>query len=93
MRGRRSTHAWSLCVEEHFYLTLPVVIYLLRKKRGCGRRARWLRDCGWRIGAAVGVVEAFGGSGGGGDRGTFLFVYIKDIYYPTYACWMDCWRE
>ena len=26
------SHAWSLCVEEHFYLLLPVIVFLLMRK-------------------------------------------------------------
>jgi peptidoglycan/LPS O-acetylase OafA/YrhL len=83
------THAWSLCVEEHFYLTLPVLALLLS-------RLRWR---GWTLLIAGGLL-----CGGMILRGVlwmplaeaaatdpdFSFVpeYLKAIYYPTY-CRLD----
>ncbi|WP_226929417.1 acyltransferase family protein [Janthinobacterium aquaticum] len=34
---RAFSHAWSLCVEEHFYLLLPLVVWLLARRPGIGK--------------------------------------------------------
>jgi peptidoglycan/LPS O-acetylase OafA/YrhL len=33
LRANTFSHAWSLCVEEHFYLALPLLLYILFAKR------------------------------------------------------------
>lgn len=86
-QGHAYSHAWSLCVEEHFYMLLPLVVWLL------GGRSR---------AALVGAV-AVGVIGGGmllrawlwhaqivthieaGDAGVAMRNYVGMIYMPTYA--------
>lgn len=79
------SHAWSLCVEEHFYLLFPLlVIWMMR--RPSARKT---------IGVIVALVLA-----GMAVRGWFLFhtlkplgayneqlgsIYLERIYYPTYS--------
>jgi len=73
------SHAWSLCVEEHFYLVFPLLAWWLARRRSaatfvaisaavlvCGVALRsfvWLHD------AALDPTRAW---------------YIEDIYYPTW---------
>ncbi|SEG02760.1 Peptidoglycan/LPS O-acetylase OafA/YrhL, contains acyltransferase and SGNH-hydrolase domains [Bryocella elongata] len=38
-RRRAFSHAWSLCVEEHFYLVLPVLVALLMRKPSARKTA------------------------------------------------------
>ncbi len=40
------SHAWSLCVEEHFYLLLPVILMVLQAVRKW-RHAAWLLPALW----------------------------------------------
>jgi len=83
------SHVWSLCVEEHFYLVLPLlVIWLMRTPS--------LRKTAIVIGAVVLFGICFRGyelfpliapSGWSGravsdDFGTFYYRYL---YYPTYS--------
>jgi peptidoglycan/LPS O-acetylase OafA/YrhL len=85
--GRAFSQAWSLCVEEHFYLVLPLLVLLLHRRISMG----WtlliagaiviggmiLRYMIWesQVGA---LVEA--------DKLRDAFaVYLRDIYYPTYT--------
>jgi peptidoglycan/LPS O-acetylase OafA/YrhL len=75
------SHAWSLCVEEHFYLLLPALVAL------CARRA----NASWVAALFAGVV-----CGGVVLRAT-LWWYVHDggarviaghidaIYHPTWA--------
>lgn len=84
------TQAWSLCVEEHFYLVLPLIVLLLT-------RLRWR---GWTVLMACGVL--FGGMIlraalwhtamdeplATGARDSLAPLYLKAIYYPTY-CRLD----
>jgi len=74
------SHAWSLCVEEHFYLLFPALAWAL---------ARW--PSARRVAALVALL-AIGGvllraaiwwhfAGAGIERNWF----VEEIYYPTYA--------
>lgn len=80
---RTFSHAWSLCVEEHFYLVLPVLILMFR-----GLRQKWLP-----IVFALAIV--IGGMAlryvlyrqlPAGEVSAFQF--LKTIYYPSY-CRLD----
>lgn len=74
------SHAWSLCVEEHFYLLFPLVALVLSR---------------WRSGRAVAVLAAlvvFGGialrSGVWWHDTTATLSrnwYIEDLYFPTWV--------
>lgn len=85
--GRAFTQAWSLCVEEHFYLVLPLLVLLLRRRLGMGRAlllagatvigGMLLRYAIWESQVAVLVDE-------GRLRDAFA-VYLRDVYYPTYT--------
>ncbi|WP_263490807.1 acyltransferase family protein [Rhizobium sp. 3T7] len=85
--GRAFTQAWSLCVEEHFYLVLPLLVLLLHRRIGMG----WtlliaaamviagmiLRYTIWESQVGV-LVDA------NKLRDAFA-VYLRDVYYPTYT--------
>jgi peptidoglycan/LPS O-acetylase OafA/YrhL len=83
------SHVWSLCVEEHFYLVLPLlVIWLMRRPS--------LRKTAFVIGAVVlfgicfrgyklfPLIAPLGWSGRvvPDDFGSFYYRYL---YYPTYS--------
>jgi peptidoglycan/LPS O-acetylase OafA/YrhL len=77
------SHAWSLCVEEHFYLLLPILLYFIFSRKITHRAFYFF------IGVAVlGVLvryfiwEAFVAPAYGRTR---IGVAIKHIYYPTYT--------
>ncbi len=77
------SHAWSLCVEEHFYLVLPMILYIIFKKKLTGKTVFFLtavvimgfiiRYYNWEFF----VKPAFGRQK--------LFSALKYIYYPTYT--------
>jgi peptidoglycan/LPS O-acetylase OafA/YrhL len=82
------SHAWSLCVEEHFYLILPLLLL------GISWSAKTVRLvalaiilCGMILRFAIweNVVEAQINAGNYRDLG---FFYLESIYYPTY-CRLD----
>lgn len=73
------SHAWSLCVEEHFYLVFPLLAAWLARKRSST----------WFVGTCVAVVVA------GIALRTAVWLhdaqlapprnwFIEDIYYPTW---------
>jgi peptidoglycan/LPS O-acetylase OafA/YrhL len=72
---RRSfSHAWSLCVEEHFYLALPLLIALLMRRPSARKTA-----------AVLAFVVLFGIV-----LRAFLITHYPDevwtgIYYPSYT--------
>jgi peptidoglycan/LPS O-acetylase OafA/YrhL len=84
------TQAWSLCVEEHFYLLLPLLVLIMS-------RVRWR---GWVFLLIGGVL--FGGlllrallwfpvaatAAAQGANHQFAPSYMEAIYYPTY-CRLD----
>ncbi|MEQ1954309.1 acyltransferase [Mesorhizobium sp. CN2-181] len=85
--GRAFTQAWSLCVEEHFYLVLPLLILLLHRRIGVHSTlliagviaiaGMILRYTLWesQVGTLVDVGKL---------RDAFA-VYLRDVYYPTYT--------
>jgi peptidoglycan/LPS O-acetylase OafA/YrhL len=82
------THAWSLCVEEHFYLMLPALAILLGRLRwrGWTLLVAGVLLCGGMILRAV-LWIPLGEAAAAGDI-AFTPEYLKAIYYPTY-CRLD----
>lgn len=88
---RAYSHAWSLCVEEHFYLLFPLVAWLLaRRGRMPGVLATsagaallfgagmLLRDWEWRHAIAPHLAP-------GGDIARAIDGYVGSIYSPTWT--------
>ena len=83
------SHAWSLCVEEHFYLLLPFAVLLL------SRRASIQKTTAVVIGILVGgvVLRAWFvlhvlsplAPLHGERSGPFIISYMEHIYYPTWS--------
>ncbi|MCF1469857.1 acyltransferase [Agrobacterium vitis] len=85
--GNAFSQAWTLAVEEQFYLVLPLLVLLLYKRIGTG----WvlalsglltlagivLRYAIWDIQVGTLVAE-------GQFRPAFA-TYLRDVYYPTYT--------
>jgi peptidoglycan/LPS O-acetylase OafA/YrhL len=87
---RAYSHAWSLCVEEHFYLLFPLVAWLLaRRGRMPGVLATsagaallfgagmLLRDWEWRHAIAPHLVS--------GEAARAVDGYVGRIYSPTWT--------
>lgn len=82
--------AWSLCVEEHFYLVLPVLVLLLMKQPSV-RKTLALLAAVALAGIAIRtyvlfhvlrplVLQALDNS-----DGSLGLAYLERIYYPTYT--------
>ncbi len=84
-RNQAFSHAWSLCVEEHFYLVLPLLTMLMMR-----RPAAWkvyallafvsLAGVGMRAYVLVHVLRPLGP-----DNDRFGTTFIETMYYPTYV--------
>lgn len=85
--ARAYSHAWSLCVEEHFYLLLPPVVVLLARRPGMTRvlalagallaGGMLLRAIAWQQAVAPHL-------GTGGDAAQAALGYVEHIYDPTW---------
>ncbi|NKB56668.1 MAG: acyltransferase family protein [Alphaproteobacteria bacterium] len=77
------SHAWSLCVEEHFYLIFPVALYFLYAKK-LQRQGIYVLLALIALGIVIRYVnwseyvDAFAGR-------RRLGAALKYIYYPTYT--------
>ena len=84
--GNAFSQAWTLAVEEQFYLVLPLLVLLLYKRIGTGCMLSLaglltlagivLRYAIWDIQVGTLVAE-------GQFRPAFA-TYLRDVYYPTY---------
>jgi peptidoglycan/LPS O-acetylase OafA/YrhL len=79
------SHVWSLCVEEHFYLVLPLLIFLLMRQPSFGKALSVILGilC---FGIAIRTyiylhqVQVFPR-----DDYDFALAYAEKIYYPTHT--------
>jgi len=79
------SHVWSLCVEEHFYLLLPVIVLMLARKPALWKTVSVLAFL-VVLGLGTRSYEYFHvllPMGRGAER--FATDYIERIYYPTYT--------
>ncbi len=83
LRANTFSHAWSLCVEEHFYLALPLILYLLFTK-GLQRRGGYilLALIGLGILIRYGIWSELVEPLFGRRR---LGAAFQHLYYPTYT--------
>ncbi|MEH6437367.1 acyltransferase family protein [Massilia sp. DD77] len=87
-RNRAFSHAWSLCVEEHFYLLLPLAVVVLARRPSLRKSALCalalllagiaLRAWAWRT-----QVAPYLHVGEGEDW--FFLRYVEHVYNPTWA--------
>lgn len=81
-RGRAFSHVWSLCVEEHFYLFLPLLLLIFMRKPSVWKASILLPlivlgGIGLRAWLLYRVVLASGDQAG--------IMMMRYIYYPTYS--------
>jgi peptidoglycan/LPS O-acetylase OafA/YrhL len=87
-RNRAFSHAWSLCVEEHFYLLLPLAVMALSRRPGLHKSALFVlalllggiaaRAWAWHTQVAPWLHVNAG-------EDWFLLRYIEHVYNPTWA--------
>lgn len=77
------SHAWSLCIEEQFYLLLPLIItsFLYFK---AGKKAAWLIGALFIGGFLLRFISWHNMVEPLIDKDGFGFTWYKWIYYPTY---------
>lgn len=79
------SHVWSLCVEEHFYLLLPVIVLVLSRRAEAWKTVALLTFF-VALGLAIRSYEYFHVLlPMGRDSDSFDVAYIERIYYPTYT--------
>jgi peptidoglycan/LPS O-acetylase OafA/YrhL len=83
-KNQAFSHVWSLCVEEHFYLLLPMIVLVMARRATVWKTVAVL---GFFVAVGLGVrsYEYFHvllPMGRGSEY--FSTRYIERIYYPTY---------
>jgi peptidoglycan/LPS O-acetylase OafA/YrhL len=79
------SHVWSLCVEEHFYLLLPLIVLVLMRKPSL-RKAAALFAGIFLFGVAIRsffLLHTLEPADRAGD--SWGMQYMAHIYYPTYS--------
>ena len=85
---RAFSHAWSLCVEEHFYLVFPLAAWWLSRRPSV---ARFVAVCvaivafGMALRGWIWIHEMAPVRGVEGVARSFGQRFIEDIYYPTWT--------
>lgn len=85
--GNALSQAWTLAVEEQFYLVLPLLVLLLYRRIGTGRAlalAGLLALAGGMLRYAIWDVQVGALVAEGQFRPAFA-TYLRDVYYPTYT--------
>jgi peptidoglycan/LPS O-acetylase OafA/YrhL len=85
-RGGAFSHAWSLCVEEHFYLLLPLLVIALARPRTRGLTIPVMAGvfvAGFlaRLGS---WIHFMGPLTREAPHGEWAVTFFKRIYYPSY---------
>jgi len=78
------SHAWSLCIEEQFYLVLPLVSLALLAIRA-GRRAFWLLPLIFALGFITRALVHLNRLTPLNDEVSAGFAWYEWIYYPTWS--------
>jgi peptidoglycan/LPS O-acetylase OafA/YrhL len=78
--GAAFSHAWSLCVEEHFYLLFPPLAWWLLRRPAAWKFAAL---CGVLVVAGIGLRTATWLHDTAVDPGFARNWFVEDIYYPT----------
>ncbi len=79
------SHVWSLCVEEHFYLLLPLLVFILSRNPSLGKTTIvllivLLSGIALRYWFLIHTLRPVAS-----QHLPFVIAYIKRIYYPTYS--------
>ncbi|MDI4632839.1 acyltransferase [Pelomonas sp. V22] len=74
------SHAWSLCVEEHFYLVFPLLAWLLTRRPSA---SRFLLLCGGVVLLGIALRTGIWLHDTATDPPRPWFV--EDLYYPTWS--------
>ena len=79
------SHVWSLCVEEHFYLLLPMIAIAMMRKPSARKTAALVSGIAV-FGIAIRWLMLADVLRPAMQRdGSFGMLYIERIYYPTYS--------
>ncbi|RYD76444.1 MAG: acyltransferase [Sphingobacteriales bacterium] len=77
------THSWSLCVEEHFYLALPLILIFFQKINGI-KKAYWLLLFLFLMGFATRIYGYEHFFEPVSEKPGSWPVWYEYVYYPTY---------
>jgi peptidoglycan/LPS O-acetylase OafA/YrhL len=77
------SHAWSLCVEEHFYLFLPLILILLQRFQVLSR-SYWLLLALFSFGFVIRNYSFDQLYLPHADAGNGWMYWYQYVYYPTY---------
>ena len=77
------SHAWSLCVEEHFYLFMPLTLILLQFTKQL-KQSYWLLIALFLFGFAIRIYSYNQFYLPRIEEGNSWVTWYKYIYYPTY---------
>jgi peptidoglycan/LPS O-acetylase OafA/YrhL len=77
------SHAWSLCVEEHFYLFLPLILIFLQSKN-LFAKSYWILIALFITGILL-RIYIWGIYFPGGVTDSSILYWSEHIYYPTYT--------